>query len=293
MATKAAEQTTSVKPEIGLVPNQGPKELTTAMDEIFLADAGMGLKNVSSGDFAIPFLSILQKNSPQVSRNNAKYIKGAVEGHIINTVTGEVYAGQPEGDLPGGICYIPCGFKKEMVRWKPRDSGGGLVCYYSENDPILKTFEKNERGQLVEPRTKDLIIDTAQHFGLLLKEVDGFPEYAVISMSSTQLKASRMWNTVMRRIMKKSGGKIFNPPTFSHVYRLTTIGQTKDSYDWYGWSIANEGPVTDMGLYTLAREFSQQVEKGDVKVSAPPQEFSGDDDTIGGTTTDDGSGIPF
>jgi hypothetical protein len=242
---------------------------------MFQEDAGGGLANIGSADFAIPFIQILQKGSPQVSRANAKYIKGAAAGMIINTVTGKVVPGEPDDkDRPTGILFIPCGYQSQLVRWKPRDSGGGLVCHYKEGDPELKKFKRNERGQLLADNG-DLIIDTSYHFGLALDEELGFPEYAVISMASTQRKKSRTWNTIMRRIMFKNSrtGEIFNPPSYSHAYRLTTVGETKDTYDWYGWAIVSEGQLQDVNLYKMAKEFSQQVASGNVKVSAPPNEF--------------------
>ena len=97
-------------------------------------------------------------------------------------------------------------------------------------------------------------------------------------MYSTQLKKSRMWNTTMRRIMIKGPNGVFNPPSYSHQYRMTTMGETKDTYDWFGWKIVSEGRVENIEIYKMAREFSKQVESGDVRISAPPQEFEGSDD---------------
>ncbi len=248
------------------------RALSTSLSDLFQEDAGAGMAK-GANDYAVPFITILQKGSPQVSKANPKFLKGAEPGAIMNTVTQDVYRGDSGPDSPGGILYVPCGYQKQLVRWKPRDSGGGLVCHYAENDPALKKFSRNQRGQLTDLETQDIIVDTAYHFGLLLHD-GGFPEFAVISMYSTQLKKSRMWNTVMRRIMKRgSSGNIFNPPSYSHVYRLTTLGESKDSYDWYGWNIVSEGEVQDVEIYKVARDFSKQVESGNVRVSAPPQDF--------------------
>jgi hypothetical protein len=240
-----------------------------SMDEMFMEDAGSGLTNLGANDYAIPFITIVQKGSPQASRANAKYIKGAEAGAIMNTVTQDILNGE------NGIDFIPCGYSKEIVRWKPRDSGGGLVSHHKEGDPILKTLKRNERGQLFHEETGDLFIDTAYHFGLLLHE-DGMPEWAVISMYSTQLKKSRTWNTTMRRIMKKGPHGVYNPPSYSHVYHLTTVGEAKDTYDWYGWRIVCDREVADVDLYKMAREFAKQIEAGEVRVSAPPQDFDGE-----------------
>ena len=252
------------------IPEGGELQEGT-LDEMFMEDAGAGLTNMGANDFAIPFITILQKGSPQVSKANAKFIKGAEAGVIMNTVTQEIYNGDE------GILYIPCGYMKSMVEWTPRDSGGGLIAHHKENDPFLKKCTRNERGQLIAPESGNVVIDTAYHFGLLLHG-EALPEWAVISMYSTQLKKSRMWNTTMRRIMIKGPNGVFNPPSYSHQYRMTTMGETKDTYDWFGWKIVSEGRVENIEIYKMAREFSKQVESGDVRISAPPQEFEGSDD---------------
>ena len=255
------------------VPEPGELQEASSLEEMFAEDAGAGMTNMGANDFAIPFITILQKGSPQVSRANAKFIKGAEAGAIMNTVTQEIYPGEP------GILYVPCGYAKSMVRWKSRDSGGGLVAHYVEGDPFLKTCQRNERGQLTAPDSDDVIIDTAYHYGILLHD-DASPEWAVLSMYSTQLKKSRMWNTTMRRIMKKGPHGTYNPPSYSHQYRLTTVGETKDTYDWFGWKIVTEGEVATVEIYKMAREFAKQVEAGDVRISAPPQEFEGGSDDV-------------
>lgn len=279
------------KSEEVVVVEVAPVVVVQSMADLLAEDAGAGLENLKSSDFAIPFITILQKGSPQVSRANGKYIKNAAPGMIMNTLTSEIFSGEATDDDPGGVVFIPCGFQKTLVRWKSRDSGGGLVCHYQEGHPDLKKFIKNERGQLVDPTTQDIIVDTAYHFGLVIHG-ESFPEFAVVSMYSTQLRKSRVWNTTMRKIVKKdSTNRMYNPPSYSHAYRLTTVGESRDSYDWYGWKIVIERELTndDMDVYLMAREFAKQVRSGDIKVSAPPQDF---DDSIA-TPAPAGDDVPF
>jgi len=245
---------------------------TKNMDELFAEDAGGGLQNLGANDFAIPFLAILQKGSPQVSKQNTKYIKGAEVGDVFNTVSNKIYKMSAAAGDPG-LPFIPVGYEKKIVEWRPRDSGGGFVASHREGDPILKKCTRNEKNQHVHPDTGNIFVDTAYHFGLVAEE-GGFPECAVISMYSTQLKKSRNWNTTMRSIMKRlPNGRIFNPPTYARKYLLFTVGETRDNYDWCGWSITSAGEVTDVELYKMAREFAKQVEVGAVRVSAPPVDF--------------------
>ena len=245
--------------------------------DMFEADAGSGISDLSAAAFSIPFMSILQKGSPQVSKMNPKYIKGAEPGFLMNNVTGQIFPGEIDEEGRGGLSFIPCMCQLSVVRWKPRDSGGGLVGHYSHNDPFLKKCRKNEKGQPEDPETHDVFIDTAYHYGLSL--FNEFPTFSVVSMASTQLKASRAWNTLMKGIVKRNAnGVMFNPPMYSHVYRLSTVYQSKDKYDWYGWKVETERELSgenknDVQLYLTAKEFYRQIKEGLVQISAPSQEL--------------------
>lgn len=262
---------------------QGSGAIAGTIDDMFSAYAGQGLEEASGKDYAIPYISILQKGSPQVSRANAKFIQGAMSGMFMNTVTGELYDGE------AGILVVPCFFKTSLVEWNSRDSGGGLVAHHADGDPILATCKENERGQMVAP-SGTLIIDTAYHFVLHLKD-GGFPEWAVISMASTQKKKSRTWNSVMKNAMRidPRSGRPYAVPTFGQVFRMTTVGETKDQYDWFGWKIVAEGLVESTDLFKAAVEYSIASKSGAVKVSAQPSEFEDASNGNGGATSE----VPF
>ncbi len=253
------------------------------MSDAFEQDSGDGMQGMGANDFAIPFISILQKGSPQVDDLSPKFIEGARAGMFMNTVTGVLYS----ADI--GILVVPCAYKKMMVEWKHRDSGGGLIAQHPENTPLIKTCTQNEKSQFVLPNGH-LLIDTAYHY--VLQIIDGFPTWAVISMTSTQLKKSRMWNTVMRNILVDGKNGKYNPPTYSHAYRITAVGETKDKYSWYGYKIeldqdfGNKGRMTgkEMPIYDLAKKFAEAANRGAVRMSQPP---------AGGEESADGDSIPF
>lgn len=248
------------EPETLLPATTGPTAVGEAIN--FEEDAGQGLDNVRGKDMAIPYYAILQKGSPQVDELNEKFIKDAKPGMIMNTVTGEVFE---------RFDAIPCGFSKEFVEWKPRDSGGGFVGRHSENDPVLKKCTKDERGRMITPNN-NVIMDTAYHFVVRLCP-DGSFEWGIVGMQSTQLKKSRLWNTKMKSIMEeKANGGMFNPPSFSRIYSIKTVGESRDKYNWYGWEIEVKEKVKDTDLYNYAKEFARAVTSGSVQVSAPMSE---------------------
>ena len=63
---------------------------------IILEDAGTASENMTNDDMLIPRLRILQALSPQVSKADGAYIKGAEAGCIFDNVTNEFIDGEFE-----------------------------------------------------------------------------------------------------------------------------------------------------------------------------------------------------
>ena len=72
-----------------------------------MLSAGTGLEEAGADDYAIPFLRVLQSMSPQLKKSDGKYIQGAEEGNLFNTVTESYYDGTE------GVEIIPCAYKKK------------------------------------------------------------------------------------------------------------------------------------------------------------------------------------
>ena len=89
---------------------QKKEQLPSVID--FSQDASDGLDNLSAADFAIPYLVILQKMSPQLDTHDVK------AGQIWNTVTEKGV---------DSIHVVPCAYTRNFVEWVPREQGGGLV----------------------------------------------------------------------------------------------------------------------------------------------------------------------
>ena len=232
-------------------------------------DSELGRGNMSAQDMAIPYITILQALSPQVKKGPNK-IPDAEEGDIFNTVSQEVWGGNE------GIRVVPCAFNRQYVEWQQRESGGGWVASHND-DSILNKCNRNDRGQDVLPNG-NLIVMTNYHYCLLLDDNENIVDRAVIAMSSTQLKKSRRWNSMMTSIMVPGKDGNFNPPMFSHQYHLSTEHEDNSKGDWYGWIISNKGMLTNAATYNAAKQFAIDISKGLVKV-APPETESEEVDT--------------
>ena len=38
---------------------------------------------------------------------------------------------------------------------------------------------------------------------------------------------------------------LFTPPTYSHIYKLSTVQMSNDKGTWFGWDVSKVGPVED------------------------------------------------
>ena len=90
--------------------------------------------------------------------------------------------------------------------------------------------------------------------------VDGdVAETALISMSSSQGKISRKWNSMMMSIVLEGQKGTYTPPSFSHVYKLTTVLNSGKGNQWYGYNVSKVGPVTDEKIYKRAKSFYESL----------------------------------
>jgi hypothetical protein len=91
-------------------------------------------------------------------------------------------------------------------------------------------------------------------------------------MKSTQLKVSRKWNSMMMGIKMQGKNGLFTPPTYSHIYNLSTVQMSNDKGTWFGWDVAKVGPVADKNVYNMAKSFAESVNKGEIQAKPEVQE---------------------
>lgn len=253
---------------VAVIPEQQSGELAAPIPIDFAADANVGNEEVTAADIALPYLSILQKNSPQVDPDGPGYVEGAKVGDIFNNLTMRLFDGKT------GITIVPCYYVRKFIEWVPRELGGGFVKAYDISDPAVlaavKADRRNDKGKLLALGGVNLLTETAQHYALHV--IDAAWGWAVISMASTQHKASRTLNSLISGIKINVGGKSVTPARFSHIYQLTTKLESKDKYTWYGWQPTLVKRVDDPALYSAGKAYFNAVSAGMVSAGAPPTE---------------------
>lgn len=247
------------------------KEQELAAVAMYSDDEQAGFEDADKDAYAIPFINILQSNSPQCNKADGAYIEGAESGFIFNTVAEHVLEGKDS------ILVIPCHYQRVFIEWKDRDSGGGFVAEHSVEDAmdLLKQCHKDDKNKDVLPNG-NIIVDTRNHF-VLVQDMGAW-KMTVISMTSTQLKKSRKWMSKMQDLkMRRGDGSSFTPPMFSHAYKLETVPESNDKGSWFGWKITMGGLLTDKGTYDEAKRFRTAINSGAVKAQPPTEDGMGEE----------------
>ena len=227
---------------------------------LFEADANMGAQNISQEDLALPFLKILGQLSPEVNKRDGKYVEGAEPGKIINTVTNQLY---------DSVNVVPVFYKRQYIEWQDRGTSSGAPVAIHEAGSDLINQTKRDASYKDRLPNGNYLENTANHFVLQLGDN---PQTALISMKSTQLKVSRKWNSMMMGIKMQGKNGLFTPPTYSHIYTLSTVQMSNDKGTWFGWDVAKVGPVTDKSTYEMAKSFAESVGKGEVQAKHGSEE---------------------
>ena len=180
-----------------------------------------------------------------------------------STVTNELF---------DSLNVIPVFYKRQYVEWQDRGtSTGAPVAIHSADSNIVS---QTTRGKDYKDRLPNgnYLENTANHFVLTLGKSPENVEHALISMKSTQLKVSRKWNSMMMGIKMQGKNGLFTPPTYSHIYKLSTVQMSNDKGTWFGWDVSKAGPVENRGIYDMAKTFAASVSKGEVEAKPETKE---------------------
>ena len=223
------------------------KEAGLPSSVLFEDDAASGFENVKTTSLALPILKLLQNGSGEAQRRNQNYVEGAEPGMLLNTVTKQLYDGAK------GVTVIPCHYKLEYQEWADFGTGSNRPeNIYADDSDILSKTTKDSSGK---DRLDNghYIQTTGQHYVLIVS--DDSVEQALISMSSSQGKISRGWNSMMLSITFEGKNGPYNPSSFSHSYKLTSVLNSGKGNQWYGYNVAKIGPVKDEALYERSKKF--------------------------------------
>jgi hypothetical protein len=257
-------------------------------DAMFAEDAGAGMEGATQESFAIPFLIVLQKGSPQVDEASGVAIPGARQGMLYNTVTGAM-----RDPKVAPVQIIPCAYKRTFIRWAPRGTQGGSFKGELTDQQVAEMRQKGEIVEMdrklyiplpdgsVDPKKCDRINDTRNHFVIVIDEDGQGYQQAMISLASTQIKKSRNLMSALHSVKKMhpTNKMLFQPPTFANIVNVGSQPESNDQGSWMGITFALSGEVRRRDLYEAAKAFADSVKSGAVETN---YSNLAEEDTAGG-----------
>jgi hypothetical protein len=233
----------------------------SAMDRMN-ADAQNYVDNTSPDDIAMPRIKILQSASDEVKKSSPEYIVDAEEGDLFNSLSKTVHKAED------GLLFVPAFKRIVYLEWKDRSAGGGLVANYGEDATAFLEANVSENGKRISKAGNE-IVKTYDFFGFVLDTVNNKVSEVVVSMSKTQAKKAKNWNTIMRQLTSKDGNQL---PIYAGVYKLSTIAESNDKGSWFNYNVEFVGytlgvKVIGTVIYDKAESFAKLISENSVKVS--------------------------
>lgn len=186
-----------------------------------------GLENVTAADLIMPRITIIQALSPQLQKSKPEFIKGAKAGQFCDT------AGKLTWD--DELELICCHYARVHLEWAPR--GGkksGLVANHGIDPSVMKRTQRDERNRAVLPNG-NYIAETMTFFCL---NVNDNGKECFVPMTSTQMKAARLWIQLMQGIrLETSAGVPFVPDCYYQSYVANVVEQSNNDGEWFGWNM--------------------------------------------------------
>ena len=230
-------------------------------------EAGAGLEGVSQAEQLVPFLRILQSNSPQVVDQT---IEGARAGLILNTATGELY---------DRLSVVGVRRDHNFVKYTPRDQGGGFVGLLPETDPVVTQLraEQGRFGKLKMEGGQYELVETFYLYVIAWDEEELlFP--AVMGFASTQIKKYQSLVTRLTSYQSSIIDPKRRPPLWATQWRVGTRGEQNKKGKFFGWTFDPAGKTLKESLlprsdhrYQAALGFYQALQAGQAKAAHESQ----------------------
>jgi hypothetical protein len=287
MADTATKQTVASEPkqELQMAGLEGAlATIGVSIDDI-AKDARLG-GQIGMQDIAIPYLYLLQSNSPQVNTDHDKYIEGAKPSMFYLTVIEKVWEGREKG-----ILIVPCYYERLITEWIDRDEGGGLIRSYPAGDPIMNQAKPDEKNKMRLPN-RHILVDTAYHYVMVQDPESRTWHQCIMPCKSTFLKKSRRLNSDISTTVIP-GTKLI-APRFLYMYRVKTEKEQKDDNVWNVPNFVQESMVS-ADVYQNAKLFAKVAAESSLRRPQAESEHAATEGNgharVGREVDDDG--IPF
>lgn len=212
-------------------------------------DNDSGFEDMDASTRAIPFIKVVNAQTPELDQDNPLYIQGVRQGDIINSVIHKNYG--------KSINFVVAKFEHIVTEWKP--NRGGFVGYHTpiegEKRAVDKTF-----GAWKTKEGNDLV-DTYMYYMVIEgHETDGV---VVFAADSSDLKEARKLNSMLSTRFDANGKRAMG---HQQVYRMSTQKATNDKGSWYKPTYEFVDFIQSEFLYHTVKAIREALGAGEAKV---------------------------
>lgn len=240
------------------VAKTGSSAVALPMEDL-IGDVGAGLEEVGAEDIAIPYLSIVQKQS---KRMDAPDFKGK-PGMFVHTITGECFDGQ------SGVDVVPVHFRRFWREITTDAQNPKFIAEHPANWPIAQdaVFDSTLRRHICHDGTH---ANQIMRFYCLLVSPVARPEPVCITFKGSQIKVAKNWNSMLTvQVLKLPDGSELNPaPIYASLWNLSTVPHSNDDGSWHGYQLSSRGMLdpcgvqADADVYVQARDLQKVIAEG-------------------------------
>lgn len=239
------------------------RKMTTPTTYDYGAQSGVGSEDITRDDFLVPFIRIVQTNSPQLQKRNEKFIKGVEAGMFFNTVTNTLYSGE------SGFMFHLASKMRAYAEFTPRDDGGGFIGQVdADSSVVAKLIQAQGRFGRLDTGHGTELVETYYAYGLVVTDDEGDePEAVVLPLSSTAITPFKQFLSVLNPLLRKG------VPIFAPRVRVSSRYTTNKEGEFYRWHFALDGDTTKAYLagpndpiIEIAAEFRESITTGIARV---------------------------
>lgn len=232
-------------------------------------DAGAGQEDVGVEHLMVPFLSLLQTNSPQCEDEAS----GMRAGEIFNSVT--------ETASKEAVYGTPVKIEHTFVEWVPRESGGGFVGRHEPQSEIVQNAKASAEDFGRYSTNGNDLVETFYLY-LSVEEAGRPTDVAIVAFTSSKIKHYKRWMTQIMKFSRKV-------PLFGHRVKLSPSKEKNKHGSFYTFSVdPAEGEVKksllapDDERFLAAKKLREMLSTG-----AAAADFSKEKTTNGDAATED------
>lgn len=250
---------------------------TVGADIAFLQEAEqldgalMGFEDLSRETIAVPFVRIMQAQTPQCDEMSDTYIDGARPGKFFRTLPPDVWAPP--------VKIVVLFFKVYFIAWRP--NRGGFAGMFSpreiDNLTARGAVVKNAQGFY---SFSDGTADLQETYTYTCVNVDKLADGPFnFPLVSTQLKEAKKFNFLLRTTRLPHNRPAL--PYFS-VWNMGTAAQKNEKGSWYGVSFAWDRFVTKEELDAIVelRKTLVDIKPDFAAMDDPQQSITSIDDEV-------------